>query len=189
MFMLLSRWLGWRLDFLVMLFVTFTVLFGLLVGRTLDAALVSRFSCAPWVCDKLLYSLQMGMAVSYTLQLSGSFQWMVRQSAEVENQMVSAERCFEYSELPVRLQEWCFGSSECTNPWPRCRSRTFSWIEACDPNDTVALPLSTLCLSRPSTGSPRNCALWSRCQAHGPQREKLNFGICGCDTAQIWSPC
>ncbi|CAM9223590.1 unnamed protein product, partial [Hapterophycus canaliculatus] len=38
----------------------------------------------------------LGAALVYVLQLGGLFQWSVRQSAEVENQMVSAERVLGY---------------------------------------------------------------------------------------------
>lgn len=38
-----------------------------------------------------------GLAISSAMLLSGMFQWGVRQSAEVENQMTSVERVLEYS--------------------------------------------------------------------------------------------
>ncbi|XP_069950148.1 ATP-binding cassette sub-family C member 4-like isoform X3 [Cherax quadricarinatus] len=40
-----------------------------------------------------------GLAISSAMLLSGMFQWGVRQSAEVENQMTSVERVMEYSHL------------------------------------------------------------------------------------------
>ena len=40
------------------------------------------------------------MAISSAMALTGMFQWGVRQSAEVENQMTSVERVIEYSHLP-----------------------------------------------------------------------------------------
>ncbi|XP_042212324.1 ATP-binding cassette sub-family C member 4-like isoform X2 [Homarus americanus] len=40
-----------------------------------------------------------GLAISSAMMLSGMFQWGVRQSAEVENQMTSVERVIEYSHL------------------------------------------------------------------------------------------
>ena len=42
-----------------------------------------------------------GLSLSYLLQLTGIFQWMIRQSAEVENQLTSCERIVEYSKLPA----------------------------------------------------------------------------------------
>lgn len=41
-----------------------------------------------------------GLAISSAMALTGMFQWGVRQSAEVENQMTSVERVMEYSKLP-----------------------------------------------------------------------------------------
>ena len=41
-----------------------------------------------------------GLALSYTLQLSGMMQWAVRQTAEAENEIVSVERILDYSKLP-----------------------------------------------------------------------------------------
>uniref|UniRef100_A0A8C0SL69 Multidrug resistance-associated protein 4 n=1 Tax=Canis lupus familiaris TaxID=9615 RepID=A0A8C0SL69_CANLF len=42
---------------------------------------------------------QVGLALSYALTLMGMFQWSVRQSAEVENMMISVERVMEYTDL------------------------------------------------------------------------------------------
>jgi hypothetical protein len=40
-----------------------------------------------------------GFTLTYIIQLSGLFQWTVRQSAEIETQMVSVERIYTYSQL------------------------------------------------------------------------------------------
>ena len=40
-----------------------------------------------------------GLAISYVIMLAVMFQYGVRQSAELENQMVSVERVMEYSRL------------------------------------------------------------------------------------------
>ncbi|XDA80093.1 hypothetical protein R6Z07F_010084 [Ovis aries] len=42
---------------------------------------------------------QVGLVLSLTLTLTGMFQWCVRQSAEVENMMISVERGIEYTDL------------------------------------------------------------------------------------------
>nr|XP_020732969.1 multidrug resistance-associated protein 4-like [Odocoileus virginianus texanus] len=42
---------------------------------------------------------QVGLVLSLTVTLTGMFQWCVRQSAEVENMMISVERVIEYTDL------------------------------------------------------------------------------------------
>lgn len=68
-----QRWLGIRLDFLGIL-LTFVVAI-LTVG--------TRFSISP---------SQTGVTLSYIISVQQAFGWMVRQSAEVENNMNSVER-------------------------------------------------------------------------------------------------
>jgi ABC-type multidrug transport system fused ATPase/permease subunit len=73
-----QRWLGIRLDFLGTI-LTFAV--AVLV-------VVTRFSISP---------AQTGVALSYILSVQQAFSWMVRQSAEVENNMNSVERILHYA--------------------------------------------------------------------------------------------
>ncbi|EGD72614.1 hypothetical protein PTSG_12159 [Salpingoeca rosetta] len=79
-FVMVSRWLGVRLDAMTFIFTSAT-LFGCLALR-----------------DRLGAG-EVGLAITYVLQLTGCFQWVVRQGAEVENQMTSVERIVEYSKL------------------------------------------------------------------------------------------
>jgi ATP-binding cassette subfamily C (CFTR/MRP) protein 4 len=80
-FVLIGRWLGMRLDILVFFFVFFTTFGCVLFRDSFGAGAV-------------------GLVLVYTLNLTGAFQWCVRQSAEVENLMTSCERVLEYGDLP-----------------------------------------------------------------------------------------
>lgn len=81
LFVAASRWLGCSLDWISMGYISaITILMTLTVGSTTGS--------------------QIGLAISSTLALSGSFQWGVRQSTEMESQMTSVARIKEYSELP-----------------------------------------------------------------------------------------
>ncbi|KAI8926107.1 P-loop containing nucleoside triphosphate hydrolase protein [Entophlyctis helioformis] len=82
-FLSVNRWLGFRLDMLSSLF--------LIVLAFAATALRGPLGLRPGL---------VGLMLSYSLQLMGAMQWAVRQSAEVENLMVSVERVFEYTELP-----------------------------------------------------------------------------------------
>ncbi|CAG5134059.1 unnamed protein product, partial [Candidula unifasciata] len=81
MFLATSRWLAVRLDWLCAMFVTAVTVCSVLAADSMNAGLV-------------------GLSITYTMTLMGMFQWGVRQSAEVENQMISVERVLEYSRLP-----------------------------------------------------------------------------------------
>ncbi|XP_033369989.1 multidrug resistance-associated protein 4 isoform X5 [Parus major] len=80
LFLTTSRWFAVRLDAICAIFVIVVAFGSLLLAKTLSAG-------------------QVGLALSYAITLMGSFQWGVRQSAEVENLMISVERVMEYTEL------------------------------------------------------------------------------------------
>uniref|UniRef100_A0A8C4VSD5 Multidrug resistance-associated protein 4 n=1 Tax=Gopherus evgoodei TaxID=1825980 RepID=A0A8C4VSD5_9SAUR len=80
LFLTTSRWFAVRLDAICAIFVIVVAFGSLLLAKTLDAG-------------------QVGLALSYAITLMGMFQWGVRQSAEVENLMISVERVMEYTEL------------------------------------------------------------------------------------------
>ncbi|CAM9122833.1 unnamed protein product, partial [Ectocarpus sp. 4 AP-2014] len=79
-----ARWLGFRMDMVVIIVLTASCFFSVAVNEyssSVDAGLL-------------------GAALVYVLQLGGLFQWAVRQAAEVEIQMVSAERVLGYCRVP-----------------------------------------------------------------------------------------
>ncbi|XP_042894914.1 ATP-binding cassette sub-family C member 4-like isoform X1 [Parasteatoda tepidariorum] len=82
MFISVTRWFGIVLDWLCVIYITFV---------TWSMVILS---------EDPSYASKAGLAIASALQLSGSFQWGVRQSAEVESQMTSVERVVEYSNLP-----------------------------------------------------------------------------------------
>ncbi|XP_075708502.1 ATP-binding cassette sub-family C member 4 isoform X1 [Rhinoderma darwinii] len=86
LFLTTSRWLAVRLDAICALFVIAIAFGSLILSKTLDAG-------------------QVGLALSYAITIMGSFQWGVRQSAEVENLMISVERVMEYTQLEKEA-EW-----------------------------------------------------------------------------------
>eukprot|EP00929_Paragymnodinium_shiwhaense_P060881 TRINITY_DN30397_c0_g1_i1.p1 TRINITY_DN30397_c0_g1~~TRINITY_DN30397_c0_g1_i1.p1 ORF type:complete len:1363 (-),score=333.00 TRINITY_DN30397_c0_g1_i1:482-4570(-) len=75
-----ERWFGLRLDLIVFVFSTFAVFGAAALRGILDPHLV-------------------GLSLAYAIQLAGMFQWSVRQTAEFQNFMTSAERVLEYSDL------------------------------------------------------------------------------------------
>ncbi|XP_075805253.1 ATP-binding cassette sub-family C member 4 isoform X1 [Microtus pennsylvanicus] len=80
LFLTTSRWFAVRLDAICAVFVIVVAFGSLILAKTLDAG-------------------QVGLALSYAITLTGMFQWSVRQSAEVENMMISVERVIEYTNL------------------------------------------------------------------------------------------
>uniref|UniRef100_A0A4W2H6T1 Multidrug resistance-associated protein 4 n=1 Tax=Bos indicus x Bos taurus TaxID=30522 RepID=A0A4W2H6T1_BOBOX len=81
-----SRWLAVYLDVICAIFVTAVAFGALILVETLDAGHV-------------------GLVLSLTITLTSIFQWCVRQSAEVENMMISVERVIEYTDL-VKEASW-----------------------------------------------------------------------------------
>ncbi|KAF5366995.1 hypothetical protein D9758_003982 [Tetrapyrgos nigripes] len=94
-----QRWLGIRLDFLGML-LTFTV--SLLTIGT-------RFSISP---------SQTGVVLSYILSIQQAFGWLVRQSAEVENNMNAVERVVHYGQHIEQEAPHELPDSKPPAPWP-----------------------------------------------------------------------
>ncbi|XP_063633943.1 probable multidrug resistance-associated protein lethal(2)03659 isoform X1 [Cydia splendana] len=98
LFITCSRAFGYFLDIICLLFIV-CVTFGCIMKTDIDASTV-------------------GLAITQSISLTGIFQWGMRQSAEMENQMTSVERVLEYTNL---TQEPALRAEEREKPppdWP-----------------------------------------------------------------------
>lgn len=84
-----NRWLAIRLEFL---------------GAVVIFA-AAGFSIVSVASGSKLEAGMVGLAMSYALQITGSLNWIVRQTVEVETNIVSVERVLEYSRLPSEAPE------------------------------------------------------------------------------------
>ncbi|XP_060850029.1 probable multidrug resistance-associated protein lethal(2)03659 isoform X2 [Rhopalosiphum padi] len=76
-----SRAFGLWLDIVCFIFIVIVTFSFLIIGNT-------------------IYGGNVGLAITQAISLAGMFQWGMRQSAEVENQMTSVERVLEYTNAP-----------------------------------------------------------------------------------------
>jgi len=84
-----NRWLAVRLEFIGSVIILCSAGFAIISvsrGSGLSAGLV-------------------GLAMSYSLQITQSLNWVVRQTVEVETNIVSVERVLEYARLPSEAAE------------------------------------------------------------------------------------
>jgi len=101
-FIACSRWLGFRMDALMFIFLTIASFAAVVVHQE------NWFKIDPGI---------LGLAVSLLIQLSGLFQWCIRQSAEVVNQMVAVERVIGFRDLPSEAALVSDGDDKVDN-WP-----------------------------------------------------------------------
>lgn len=109
-----ARWIGFRLDLLVALLMTAAPL--LMVGL--------RDSFGE---DNVKL---VGLALSQSLYLAGLLQWMVRQTAEVENNMTSTERIFAYTRLEQEPPTLLEGGNPAPDDWPTRGTVVYSNVTA-----------------------------------------------------------
>ena len=95
-FLLTSRWVGVRMDFISTLVMLFSVLLALLLSKKVRP--VVRCGRRGHDCKQVSPEV-LGLALAYVIRLSGMMQWTMRQSAELENTMTAVERNMEYTRL------------------------------------------------------------------------------------------
>ena len=84
-----NRWLALRLEF---------------IGAVVILA-AAGFSVISVSNGSKLSAGMVGLAMSYALQITTSLNWIVRQTVEVETNIVSVERVLEYARLPSEAPE------------------------------------------------------------------------------------
>jgi len=104
-FIAASRWVGFRMDSIMVLFIITLSYLSVLVHHE------DWFQIDPSV---------LGLSLSMLLQLAGLFQWCIRQSAEVVNQMVSIERVLAFGKLEPEAALKLEGDKDLQNiGWPQ----------------------------------------------------------------------
>ncbi|OAP61199.1 hypothetical protein AYL99_03400 [Fonsecaea erecta] len=103
-----NRWLAVRLEFIGSVIILSAAVFAIIsvtTGSGLSAGMV-------------------GLAMSYALQITQSLNWIVRQTVEVETNIVSVERVLEYANLPSEAPDVIFKSRPSIG-WPAHGQITF----------------------------------------------------------------
>ena len=101
-----SQWLAVRLQFLGNIIVTSTVIFAINAGGSLSPG-------------KTAFTL------SYASQITGILSTLVLAFSNIENNLVSVERCLEYTKLPVEAS-WINPTHRPQKDWPSKGNITFN---------------------------------------------------------------
>ncbi|CAF1379373.1 unnamed protein product [Rotaria sordida] len=97
-----ARWFGVRLDLMTSVLILVTAIFAVALRHQIDPSAAA-------------------LSISYCINLTGLFQWAIRQSAESENFMTSAERIHEYGQLVRESHQNSNKSADLIQPaddWP-----------------------------------------------------------------------
>nr|CAD7198501.1 unnamed protein product [Timema douglasi] len=93
-----NRWLAVRLEMIGNFIIFFASLFAVLARKTINPGLV-------------------GLSVSYSLQIAGTLNWLVRMTSDVETNIVAVERIKEYGEVKQEAP-WELPNSNVPSNWP-----------------------------------------------------------------------
>lgn len=109
LFVAASRWLGITMD-------------------CISLGYIATITIVTTLTTSNITSSQLGLAVSSALSLSGSFQWGVRQSTEMESQITSVARIKEYSELPEEPPRESSPDRKPPDDWPQAGEINFKQV-------------------------------------------------------------
>ncbi|XP_038064939.1 multidrug resistance-associated protein 4-like [Patiria miniata] len=131
LFLSAARWFGVQLDFLCVLFVTGVSLACVFAADLLD-----------------LNSGIVGLSLTYAMGLMGEFQWAVRQSAELENQMISVERVCEY--IDIKPEAPLQTDHKPPSDWPQCGGITLQDVSLRYSDDGPLVLREINCVIKPN---------------------------------------
>ncbi|CAG9107278.1 unnamed protein product [Plutella xylostella] len=99
-------------------------------GYFLDVICLLFIICVTFSClmKSDAESSKVGLAITQSISLTGVFQWGMRQSAEMENQMTSVERVLEYTKLPQEDILRASGDKKPPSGWPSQGHIVFSEV-------------------------------------------------------------
>ncbi|XP_014208188.1 probable multidrug resistance-associated protein lethal(2)03659 [Copidosoma floridanum] len=101
-FIATSRAFGFYLDVFCLVYITLVTLSFLIMSTN----------------DDKPDGASVGLAITQSIGLTGMFQWGMRQSTELENQMTSVERILEYSKLPSEPALESLPDKKPSDDWP-----------------------------------------------------------------------
>lgn len=93
-----NRWLSIRLEFCGNCVIMFAALCSVLSKNFIDAGLI-------------------GLSMSYAMNITQTMAWLVRQTTQLETDVVSVERILEYSEIETE-RKWTVTPSKTKDTWP-----------------------------------------------------------------------
>ncbi|TRY75677.1 hypothetical protein TCAL_11607 [Tigriopus californicus] len=98
MCVMMNRWLGVRIEFLANLVVFFVALFAVLSRGTISPGLT-------------------GLAITFSLNVTGMLNWLIRAVCDMETDAVALERILEYSENPQEA-DWALPEDDKHSDFP-----------------------------------------------------------------------
>ncbi|XP_025405942.1 probable multidrug resistance-associated protein lethal(2)03659 isoform X3 [Sipha flava] len=100
LFIASSRAFGFWLDVVCLIYISIVTFSFLIIGNN-------------------TYGGNVGLAITQAIGLTGMFQWGMRQSAELENQMTSVERVLEYTNTPQESALESLPNKKPPKEWPQ----------------------------------------------------------------------